>query len=138
MKHSKYDDIITIESDEKYAERLQKHAFALAEEAGTKLFHYRRGLIPLLSSTAIFSNHPYKNPRWREFELERLRRRLYELGCIVVAEASYPPAGEPDAGYTVVLLVEDPTDGFEMNDLIEDALLGSLLTPSEMLEMEAN
>jgi hypothetical protein len=54
----------------------------------------------------VFDDHVFKaGPQVREKLLCRVRQRLDQLGLYEVGCAAWPPAGAPDAGHTVVLLV---------------------------------
>jgi hypothetical protein len=59
----------------------------------------------------VFDSHEFKaGPQVRARLLCRVRRRLDQLGLREVASAAWPPAGAPDAGHTVVLLVAPWSD----------------------------
>jgi hypothetical protein len=59
----------------------------------------------------VFDAHEFKaGPQVRARLLCRVRRRLDQLGLREVASAAWPPAGTPDAGRTVVLLVAPWSD----------------------------
>jgi hypothetical protein len=59
----------------------------------------------------VFDTHVFKaGPQVRARLLCRVRQRLDQMGLREVGSAAWPPAGAPDAGHTVVLLLAPWTD----------------------------
>ena len=50
------------------------------------------------------------HPKRRDYELAQFRRRMSAAGIAELGYGTYPPAGEPSAGYTYALLLEAGPD----------------------------
>lgn len=94
-------------------EALNVAVAAWAKHAGEEMFEERFGAYfdKSINLIVIFNNNPYAQaPGLREVQMDDLLGWLAERGTPAVATAIHPPAGEPDAGYTVAALVAGALD----------------------------
>lgn len=90
-------------------EEAHSRALAMAQKAFEEDFEFR---FPTyfddeMQLTFLCDSNPYKNDRGlRERELVALRQRLHAEGFDILAFATWPAAGEMDAGYTYCLVID--------------------------------
>ena len=116
------------------AQAYEELAREWAQHASEHHFDVRRRFWTLRSSEpderglVIYTdNHPYANfPERRAQEIEAMREWLSARGFPVLAEASYPPAGEAGAGYTLALVIRTDPEFEAVPNLLRmmDAALG--------------
>jgi hypothetical protein len=97
-----------------------------ARDACENHFPSRRGVwyYEDLDVLVIYNNNPYAaGPQYREAETAEIRELLRAAGIKELAYATYPPAGEKDAGYTYALVLDCSIDRQEdVADIIDTAL----------------
>lgn len=115
----------------------REFAKACARDASENHFPSRRGAwhIVDLDVLVLFNNNPYANfPSLRDEETAKFRQRLAAKGLVELAYATYPPAGQQDAGYTYALVIQA---GKEHQQWVRDTMM-ELTTESMKIITEAS